>query len=158
MISSTDDGELLYLEDLFVGRTNQSETYLVSEERLKAFAREYDPQPFHLDEVAAKQSVLGGLAASGWHTAAITMRLITSMKPRIANGIIGLGAEVAWPKPTRAGDVLHAVSKVTDITPSRSKPDRGIVAMTIETINQRGEVVQILKPKLVVFRRGAPGS
>jgi acyl dehydratase len=158
MTSSTDDGELLYLDDLFVGKTQQSETYLVDEARIKAFAREFDPQPFHLDDAAAKNSVLGGLSASGWHTAAVTMRLLTSIRPRYANGIIGLGAEVSWPKPTRAGDELHVVTKVMEITPSRSKPDRGIVTMLCETINQRDEVTQILKPKLVVFRRGAPGT
>jgi acyl dehydratase len=160
MTNSSERDELLYLEDLHVGMTATSEmTYLVDEPKIKAFAQEFDPQPFHLDAEAAQQSLLKGLSASGWHTAAITMRLIASIRPRYASGIIGLGAEIAWPKPTRPGDVLRVVAKIMEITPSRSKPDRGVVSLYCETLNQRDEVVQTLKPKLVMFRRAAaPGT
>jgi acyl dehydratase len=103
----------------------------------------------------ARNSLFAGLAASGWHTAAITMRLIVGMGA-LAGGVIGAGGEVTWPRPTRPGDVLRVESEVIDITPSRSKPDRGIVAVRNETLNQRDEVVQIMVAKLVVPRRAAP--
>src|SRR6185369_17337284 len=96
-------------------------------EQIKAFARQFDPQPFHLDEAAAKNSIFQGLAASGWHTAALTMRLLVSGGLPLAGGSIGAGGEIAWPRPTRPGDILQVESEVTAVTPSRSRPDRGIV-------------------------------
>jgi acyl dehydratase len=122
-------------------------------EQIKTFARQFDPQPFHLDEEAANRSLLQGLSASGWHTAAITMKLITTIQPFIAGGIIGAGAEIEWLMPVRPGDVLHVECEVTEIRPSRSRKDRGIMVMKVETKNQRGNIVQLLKPKMVVFRR-----
>ena len=154
MTQPTDD--VYFLDDFEVGQTFESGTHRIDEEQIKAFAREFDPQPFHLDDSAARKTVFGGLAASGWHTAAITMKLITGIQPIFGSGVIGLGAEVAWPRPVRPDDVLRVIVKIAEIAPSKSRPDRGIVTMYCETINQRGEVVQTLKPKLVMFRRGAP--
>ena len=144
---------LYYLEDLSVGQRFASGTHTLTEAEISAFARAYDPQPFHLSDAGARTSLFGGLAASGWHTAAITMRLNVESGLPLAGGIIGGGGEVQWPRPTRPGDVLHVESEVVAITPSRSKPDRGMVTMRSETKNQRGEVVQVLIAKLVVPRR-----
>jgi acyl dehydratase len=143
----------LYLEDITIGDRFVGGAIAVSPETIKAFAREFDPQPFHTDEVAAKYSFFGGLAASGWHTAAMTMRLIAEFGPKIAGGTIGGSCEVAWPQPTRPGDVLHVECEILSVTPSRSKPERGSVLMRSETKNQRGEVLQVLTAKLVVPRR-----
>ena len=148
----------LYLDDLRVGQRFRSGSYAMDEAQIKAFAGQFDPQPFHLDDATAKGTLFGGLAASGWHTAAITMRLLVDGGAPIAGGIIGAGAEVSWPKPTRPGDILHVESEVLDVTPSRSRPDRGMAIMRSETRNQRGEVVQILIAKLVVPRRMAVNS
>ena len=101
----TEGQELLYLDDLAVGQRFSSPSHAVDEAGIKAFAREYDLQPFHLDEAAAASSLFGGLAASGWHTAAISMRLLAGSVP-LAGGVIGAGGEIAWPCPTRPGDVL----------------------------------------------------
>jgi acyl dehydratase len=143
----------LFLDDLRVGQRFTSASHVLDSEQVKRFASEFDPQPFHLDENAAARSLFGGLAASGWHTAAVTMRLLVAGGAPIAGGIIGAGAEISWPKPTRPGDELHVVSEVMEITPSRSKPDRGIVALRSETRNQHGDVVLVLTSKLVVRRQ-----
>jgi acyl dehydratase len=147
--------ELLYLDDLQVGQKFTSGTHALDLDQIKAFAREFDPQPFHLDEAAAKQSLFQGLAASGWHTAAITMRLLNDGGLPIAGGIIGAGGEIQWPQPTRPGDVLQVESEILAVTPSRSRPDRGTAIMRSETRNQKGEVLQILTAKLVVPRRAS---
>lgn len=143
-----------YLDDLQIGDTFTSGEYAVTADNIKAFAKKYDPQPFHLDEVAAEDSFFHGLAASGWHTASVTMRLMVDSIP-IAGGLIGAGGELRWPQPTRPDDILHVVAKVLDIKPSRSKPDRGIVIAHIETFNQRDECVQQMQCKMLVFRREA---
>ena len=143
----------LYLEDLNVGDRFTSEGHELDVEQIKAFAVLFDPQPFHTDEEAAKSTFFGGLAASGWHTASITMRLLVQSGLPLANGIIGSGGQLSWPQPTRPGDVLRVESEVVEITPSRSKPDRGMVQVRCETRNQRGEVLQHFLPKLVVMRR-----
>jgi acyl dehydratase len=114
--------ERLYLDDLYVGQRFTSGSYLMEEARIKAFAEEFDPQPFHLDHAAAEKSVFKGLAASGWHTASAAMRLLVTGGLPFADGIIGLGGEIAWPKPTRAGDTLRVESQIMEIIPSRSKP------------------------------------
>jgi acyl dehydratase len=156
-------GERLHLDDLRVGQRFVSACQAVDAAEIVAFARQFDPQPFHLDEAAARETLFGGLAASGWHTAAITMRLLNASVP-LAGGIIGAGGEIAWPKPTRPGDRLCVESEIVEITPSRSRPDRGMVTVRSETRNQRGEAVQILTARLVVPRRpqagvsGAPGG
>ncbi len=127
----------------------------MDEAQIKAFAGQFDPQPFHLDDATAKSTLFAGLAASGWHTAAITMRLLVDGGAPIAGGLIGAGGEVSWPKPTRPGDILQVESEILDVTPSRSRPDRGMVTVRSETFNQRGEIVQTLTAKLVVPRRPA---
>ena len=145
-------GRRLFLEDLRVGQRFTSGTHTLDEAEITGFAAQFDPQPFHLDDTAAKTSLFGGLAASGWHTAAITMRLNVESGLPFSGGIIGAGAEITWPKPTRPGDVLRVVSELVEIRPSRSRPDRGMVTVRSETLNQRDEVVQILIAKLVVPR------
>ncbi|WP_201833811.1 MaoC family dehydratase [Microvirga zambiensis] len=145
--------DYLFLDDLHVGQTFTSPSHRLDAEQIKRFAKEFDPQPFHLDEAAAARSLFAGLAASGWHTAAVTMGLLVNGGAPIAGGLIGAGGEIAWPKPTRPGDELRVVSEVMEINPSRSKPDRGIVVLRSETRNERGEVVQVLTSKLVVPRR-----
>ena len=134
----------LFLDDLHVGQRFSSGAHAIEEQQIKAFAGAFDPQPFHLDEDAAKETLFGGLAASGWHTAAITMRLPVDGGAPIAGGIIGAGGEISWPKPTRPGDVLQVECEILEVTPSRSRPDRGMVTMRCETFNQRGETLQIL--------------
>jgi acyl dehydratase len=148
-----DGSERFYLEDLQVGQRFTSSSHQIDAAQIKAFAGEFDPQPFHLDDEAAKGTLFGGLAASGWHTAAVTMRLLVETGLPLAGGILGVGGEISWPKPTRPGDVLHVVSEIEEVTPSRSRPDRGMVRVRNETRNQRDEVVQVLIAKLVVPRR-----
>ena len=144
---------MLYLEDLQVGRRFKSDEHAVDESQIKTFAGAFDPQPFHLDDDAASKSIFRGLAASGWHTAAITMRLnVTSALP-IAGGIVGLGGDLSWPNPVRPGDVLHVENEVVEVIPSRSRPDRGVVVIRGETRNARNEVVQKTTMKLLVPRR-----
>ena len=145
----------LYLEDLSVGDRFQSGEHAMDAAQIKAFARQFDPQPFHTDEEAAKHTFFGGLAASGWHTAAVTMKLLVESGIPLAEGVIGSGGELQWPKPTRPGDVLHVVSEVIDITASRSKPGRSMVTMQCRTLNQRGEVLQYFSPRLLVHARAA---
>ena len=141
---------VMYLNDFVIGQRFTTDSMTLDEEQIKAFARQFDPQPFHTDDQAARDSLFGGLAASGWHTAAVTMRLLVVGGPPIAGGILGAGAEVSWPKPTRPGDVLHVESEVIEVRPSRSRPDRGMLTLRSETINERGEVVQVLTARLVV--------
>jgi acyl dehydratase len=143
----------LYLEDFAVGRRFTSTTRGLDAGQIKAFASQFDPQPFHTDEVAAQAGFFHGLAASGWHTAAITMSLLVKSGMPIAGGLIGAGAEIAWPRPVRPGDVLQVESEVLAVTPSRSRPERGMITVRSETKNQHGEVVQILTSKMLVWRR-----
>jgi acyl dehydratase len=145
--------ENLYLEDLRVGQRFTSGTYRMEESRIRAFAAEFDPQPFHLDEAAAQASVFHGLAASGWHTAAVAMRLLVTGGLPFATGIIGVGAEIAWPRPTRPGDTLRVESEIIEIVPSRSKPNQAIVAVKSTTLNQNGEPVYVFTAKLLVFKK-----
>jgi acyl dehydratase len=145
--------ELFYFDDLHVGQRFKSETHLLDEEQIKTFARQFDPQPFHLDAEAAKSSFFQELVASGWHTAAITMRLLVTSGLPIAGGLIGAGAEITWPKPTQPNSLLHVESEILELRPSRSRPARGMVTIRSETRNQLGEVVQVLTAKLVVPRR-----
>jgi acyl dehydratase len=143
----------LYFEDLSVGQRFTSESLTVDEAQIKAFASEFDPQPFHLDEAAARASLFGKLVASGWHTAALTMRLNTQGGLPLASGVIGKGGEIGWPRPTRPGDTLHVESEILEIVPSRSRADRGTATVLSRTINQHGEVVQTLKVRLIVLRK-----
>jgi acyl dehydratase len=142
----------LYLDDLQVGQRFTSGTHLMTESSIKAFAAEFDPQPFHLDESAAAGSIFRGLAASGWHTAAVTMRLLVTGLP-FANGVIGVGGEIAWPRPTRPGDTLQVESEIMHILPSRSKPNQAIVSVRSTTYNQDKQEVQVFTAKLLVFKK-----
>jgi acyl dehydratase len=143
----------LYLEDLHVGQQFTSGSYLMEKARIQEFAAEFDPQRFHLDESAAGQSIFQGLAASGWHTAAATMHLMVTGGLPLANGIIGLGGEVAWPRPTRPGDTLRVECEILAISPSRSKPNQGIVTVRCTTFNQNREPVFLFTAKVLVFKR-----
>jgi acyl dehydratase len=143
----------LFLDDLQVGQRFTSGPYLMEESRMKEFAAEFDPQPFHLDETAGQASVFKGLVASGWHTAAVAMRLLATGGLPIANGLIGFGGEIGWPNPTRPGDVLHIDSEIVEIAPSGSKPQQGVVTVRSRMLNQNDEVVYLLTAKLLVFRR-----
>ena len=145
-----------YLEDFVVGQTLGSGQLRIDAERAKAFAAEFDPQPFHLDEDAARKSVFGGLAASGWHTAAATMRLLVDSELRPAGGIVGAGFdELRWPRPVRPGDILHVESEVLEVRPSRSRPNQGLIKVRTTTLNQNGEPVQVFVGNLVVPSRNA---
>jgi len=143
----------LYLEDLAVGAQFRSGSYTITEDEIKQFARQYDPQVFHLDDAKARDTLFGGLAASGWHTAAVAMRLLVQGGLPIASGLIGAGTELRWPRPVRPGDTLTVQTTVLAITPSRSKPDRGIALCQSDTLNQRGEVVQQSTAKVMVLRK-----
>ena len=143
----------LFFEDLAVGQRFGSAEKCLDAAEIKAFAKKFDPQPFHLDEAAAGGTLFGGLAASGWHTAALTMRLLIEGGPPLAGGIIGAGGEILWPNPARPGDTLHVESEVVALSASRSRPDRGMLTLRSETRNQRGDVVQVLTAKLIVPRR-----
>jgi len=145
--------DLLYLDDLVVGQRFRSAEHGLDIGQITAFATQFDPQPFHLDPEAAAASLFGGIAASGWHTAALTMRLLVQGGLPLAGGLIGAGVEVEWPRPTRPGDVLHVESEVIDIRPSRSRPERGMVTVRSETLTAQGELVQKLIARLVVPRR-----
>jgi acyl dehydratase len=143
-----------HLEDYGVGQKFGSGRLRVDGERIKSFAGEFDPQPFHLDEEAARTTLFRGLAASGWHTAAVTMRLLVEGELKPAGGIIGLGFdELRWPKPVRAGDELHVESEVLEVRPSTSRPDQGLIKVRTTTLNQKGETVQVSVVNLLVQRR-----
>jgi acyl dehydratase len=149
----------LFLDDLAVGRRFSSRSHTVNADEIKAFAAQFDPQPFHLSEEAAKGTLFGGLAASGWHTAAITMRLLVESGLPLRGGIIGTEGEVSWPRPTRPGDTLTVFSEIEEITPSRSRPERGLIRVRSETRNQENEVMQVLIAKLIVPKRqSSPAS
>ncbi len=147
-----------YLEDFVVGQKFGSVRLGIDAARIKSFAAEFDPQPFHLNEEAAKRSILRGLAASGWHTAALTMRLLNESELKPAGGIVDAGCdELKWPRPVQSGDELHVESEILDVRPSRSRREIGIVKMRITTFNENGEPVQILVVNIIVPRRGAAG-
>jgi acyl dehydratase/ribonuclease HI len=152
-VKAASPAKLLYLDDLQVGQKFSSGTYRMDEDRIKSFAAEFDPQAFHLDDAAARKTVFRGLAASGWHTAAATMRLLVTGGLPFASGLIGLGAEIAWARPTRPGDTLRVESEILEIVPSRSKPNQGIVTVRCVTLNQKGEQVQVFTTKILAFKR-----
>ncbi len=147
---------VLYLEDLQAGQMFGSGRMRIDSERIKTFAAEFDPQPFHLDEEAARNSIFAGLAASGWHTAAMTMRLLVESDFTPAGGIIGAGFdELRWPRPVRPVDELHVSSEVLCVRPSSSRPSQGLVKLRITTLNQKDEPVQEFIANLIVPRRPA---
>jgi acyl dehydratase len=142
-----------YFEDFAPGQKFVSGRLTIDAAAIKSFAAEYDPQPFHLDEAAARGSVFGGLAASGWHTAALTMRLIVGSDFRPAGGILGFGGELAWLKPVRPGDELRIEAEILDTRLSQSRPGTGIVKVRVTTLNQHDEAVQTFTPTLLVPQR-----
>jgi acyl dehydratase len=145
-----------YLEDFEAGQAFGSGRVSVDAARIKSFAAEFDPQPFHLDEDSARGTFFKGLAASGWHTAAMTMRLLVEGELKPAGGIIGAGfEEMRWPRPVRPGDELHVESEVLDVRASKSRPDQGVIKVRTTTLNQNGEPVQVFVGNLIVLRRPA---
>ncbi|MYZ47107.1 MaoC family dehydratase [Propylenella binzhouense] len=150
--AAQDDRKALAFEDLSVGQSFVSTAYEMTLPEIQTFAGAYDPQAFHTDPEAARSTFFGMLVASGWHTAAVTMRLFVQATP-IAGGLVGAGVgEIAWPRAVRPGDVLRVTATIESIEPSRSRPDIGKVVMRVETFNQRGELVQRMRPTLVVPR------
>ena len=148
-----------YLEDFAVGQKFGSGRLTIDEQRIKSFAAEFDPQPFHLDDEAARGSIFRGLAASGWHTAALTMRLLVESDLKPAGGIIGAGFdEFRWPRPVHPGDELHLESEVLEVRPSKSRPEQGMIKVRTTTLNQNDEPVQISVGNLVVPRRAQSPS
>lgn len=143
----------LYFEDLTLGRRFKTGSATMEPDAIKAFAASFDPQPFHLDEAAAESSFFGGLVASGWHTAAVTMRLLVTSGLPISGGVIGAGGDIVWPRAVKPGDTLTVVSEVVAAKPSVSRPERGMVTVRSETLNQLGEIVQVMTARLVVPRR-----
>jgi acyl dehydratase len=147
---------LLYFEDFAPGQTFASSAVTVDADAIKLYARQFDPQPFHLDEQAAERTFFKGLAASGWHTVSVTMRLLVDGGLPIAGGIIGAGVdEIRWPRPTRPGDTLRLVTEVLELRPSKSRPDQGLMKVRTTTFNQNDEPVQVMVSNLVVLRRPA---
>ena len=148
-----------YLEDYAVGQIYRSGWHRVDKAQIVAFAQEFDPQFYHLDEEAAKNSPFKGLAASGWHTAAITMRLLVDGEFKPAGGILGVGFDqLSWPRPVRPGDELRVTSEILEVRPSKSRPDRGMIRVQNTTLNQNGEPVQTFIGNLIVPRRQASGT
>jgi acyl dehydratase len=142
-----------FFEDVKKGDRFKSETYTVTEEQIIAFAREFDPQPFHLNAAVADETMFSGLIASGWHTAAITMRLFVRTL-NFAEGAIGLGVdELRWPNAVKPNDVLQVETEIVDLRESRSRPSHGIVRIRNVTTNQRGEIVQTMFASALVLRR-----
>ena len=145
-----------YLEDFAAGQTFGSRRLLIDEGAMIAFAAEFDPQPFHLDPAAALHSIFGGLVASGWYTAAVTMRLMIGSELNPAGGFVGAGLdECRWPRPVRPGDELRVECEVIEVRPSKSHPERGLVKLRTITLNQNEEAVLIYVINMVVPR--APG-
>jgi acyl dehydratase len=149
----------LYLEDLHPGDRFNSPSLQVTEEDVIEFATAFDPQPFHLNDEAARHSVFGTLAASGWHTAALSMRLFVTGELKLAGGSVGLGVDnLSWPRPVRPGDTLRLETEILEVRPSKSKPDRGVIRIRNVTRNQAGEIVQTFLASVLVRRRPQPGT
>ncbi len=146
----------LWLDDLAAGMTFRSDTYEVTAAEVVDFATRYDPQAFHLDDAQARGTFFDGLAASGWHTAAITMRLLATSGVPLATGVIGADISIKWPTATRPGDLLHLEITVDEITLSNSRPDRGNIVFSYDTINQHGECRQRTTARIIAWRRPRP--
>lgn len=145
-----------HFEDCRVGEGYESGLVEVTEEEIIAYARQFDPQPFHTDPEAARASFFQGLAASGWHTAGLTMRLIVESRVKLAGGAIGMGIEeIKWPRPVRPGDRLRVRCEVVEARVSTSIPGRGIVKFRNTTINQNDEPVQVMTARMLVPRRNS---
>jgi len=151
--SESQRAQRLQVGDLRIGQRFRTGSHTVTGAQIRAFAAQFDPQPFHLDETVAAASLFGGLVASGWHTAAITMRLLVDSGPVMAGGTVGLGADISWLHPVRPGDVLHVEGELLDAVPSRSRPERMRVTMRSETRNQHDTAVQVSIARMLVPRR-----
>ena len=148
-----------YFEDLQPGDAFESPPRTVTAEEIVAFAREFDPQPFHVDPEAARGSFFGGLVASGWHTAALTMRNFVDAGVDLAGGIIGAGMEyLRWPAPLPAGDTIRTRITIERMRPSQSRPLFGIVTFRVETLRSDGKAVQEMSGNLIVPRRTDTGA
>ena len=161
MTTQTMASSPLYLEDLEPGQIHRSDRdpAVMDAEAIKAFARQFDPQPFHLSEASAATTFFRGLAASGWHTAAVTMKLLVEGGRPLAGGVIGAGVEeVRWPRPVRPGDRLRVESEVLEVRSSRSKPEQGLAKVRTTTLNQNNEPVQVMTSNLVVRKKSAGES
>lgn len=156
---TTPSSEMMFYEDLSIGRSYRSAAIEVTAEEIISFATRYDPQPFHLDWAAAERSVFGGLVASGWLTAALTMRLMVKSEFNFGSGVVGLGIDsLRWPQAVRPGDSLTARVEVTAMRISDSKPDHGVVKIRTTTTNQRDETVQLMVSNVLVRRRPVAAS
>ena len=145
--------ENCFLEDLKIGKRFSSGRALIDESEIKSFAAQYDPQPFHMDSELAKASIFQGLAASGWHTAAVAMRLLVESDFKPAGGLIGAGLdELKWQRPVRPGDELTLDIEVIDIRPSKSRPAQGMLRLKVIALNQKNEEVLSYIANLVVKR------
>jgi acyl dehydratase len=141
---------MLYFDNFAIGARFEAGHLEVTAEEIKAFASRFDPQPFHTDAAAAENSFFHGLAASGWHTAAMTMRMMVEALP-VAGGLIGAGVdEIRWPRATRPGDVLRIEIEVIERRLMKSRENTGLVKIRTTTFNQKGEVVQTVQPNIVV--------
>jgi acyl dehydratase len=147
----------VYFEDLHVGLRFTSSPVTLTVEDIKAYARQFDPQPFHLDEAAGEASFFKGFAASGWHTASLAMRMMCTSGPNLAEGWIGGGGEITWKTPVYAGDTLVLRGEFLELKPSRSRPERGIAVVRCETFNQHNKLVQVLTANVLVWRRPEVG-
>lgn len=145
----------IYFEDFEPGQTfTGANRITLDTPSIKAFASQFDPQPFHLDEEAARQTIFSGLAASGWHTSAVTMRLLVDSDLKVAGGLVGLGLEgLKWPRPARPGDELRVQAEVLEVRASRSRPHQGLIRVRTTTLNQRDEVLQVYVSTMIVPRR-----
>jgi acyl dehydratase len=143
----------LYFDDLTVGQRFVTGSVTMTAEAIRAFAAQFDPQPFHLDEQAGRETLFGGLVASGWHTAAVTMRLLVDGGLPLAGGAIGLGVDIEWRTPVRPGDVLHVEGEVIELIPSRTRPTRGRLVTRNATLNDHGSVVQVAVTRMLLPRR-----
>src|SRR5712671_102909 len=148
-----------YLEDVAVGQTFSSPRLRIDAEQITSFTAAFDPQPFHLDEAAARDMFFRGLAASGWHTAAVTMRLLVESDLTPAGGLVGAGFEACrWPRPVRPGDALRVESEVLEVRPSQLRPDQGLMQVRTTTLNQHGEAVLVLIGNFIIPRRVPQGA
>ena len=151
--------DVVHFEDLAAGMRFKAGPTVLTEEAIIAFAKEYDPQSFHTDPEAAEASFFKGHAASGWQTAAVTMRMLVESSSLFASGSVGMSVELSWPRPVRPGDALSVEVEIIEIRPS-SKPGRAVTALKTTTTNQNGEIVQVMTSKNILFsnRSGAPGA
>lgn len=145
-----------YFEDVKVGDRFHTGEHEMSVEEITAFGRQYDPQPFHTDLGAAAGTLFGRLVASGWHTAAVSMRLMVLSDMQLDGGVIGQGVEaLRWPRPVLPGDKLRVIMEVAELRPVPHRPDRGTIRLHCRTLNQHGKIVQDMTASLVIARRPA---